>query len=221
MSMLTDKERLELLWKEYEYRHQHVWRVIFQVTATATFLAAIPYLNIPLAQSMGRWILVPPVLAFALIAYGIASLEIEMFLLSLIRTKYREVQHSALSLDHRSNRRFLDFTWRARYYMYFLLLLSVIHVGVTAASWLPNVAKVSDEKAGDRSGKSTLRRQGLSAAFKSLHLMMRSTAMALDFIEWFGRSLADDTTLFDQGQAQGIVRRTGANRAHQPTHSSR
>jgi len=138
---LTDKDRLELLWGEYRYRHEHVWRVIFQITAAATVLAAAPYLNIPITKGVDLWGLALPVLATALIAYGIVSLNAELKLLSLIRVRYREIQCKSLRIEHNSESRF-DFTWRVRCYLGFLFILGVLHVGVTAVRWIPHVSSL-------------------------------------------------------------------------------
>jgi hypothetical protein len=135
---LTDKECLELLWGEYRYRHEHVWRVIFQITAAATVLAAAPYLNIGITKGIDLWVLALPVLATALIAYGIFALNAELKLLSLIRKRYREVQSETLRIEHGTESRF-GFTWRVHCYLGFLFVLGVLHVGVTAARWIPYV----------------------------------------------------------------------------------
>ena len=135
---LEDKDCLKLLWGEYRYRHQQVWRVIFQITAAATVLAVAPYLDAGITKAIDVWGLALPVLAIVLVAYGILALNAELKLLSLIRNRYREVQWETLRIKHESESRF-GFTWRVHCYLGFLLILGVLHVGVTAACWIPHV----------------------------------------------------------------------------------
>src|SRR5687767_7278620 len=115
---LNDKECLDLLWGEYRYRHEHVWKVMFQITAAATVLAAAPYVNVGIIKGIGLWGLALPVLATALVAYGFVALNAELKLLSLIRDRYREVQRATLQIEHRESR--FGFTWRVRGYLGFL-----------------------------------------------------------------------------------------------------
>lgn len=134
---LTEKECLDLLWSEYRYRHEHVWRVLFQITAAATVLAAAPYVNVGIIKGIDLWGLALPVLATVLVAYGFFALNAELRLLSRIRARYREVQRATLQIEHRESG--FGFTWRVRAYLGVLLILGVLHVGVTAAHWIPHV----------------------------------------------------------------------------------
>jgi len=36
-------QKAQVLWNEYKYRHDLVWRVLFQVTAAAVILSVAPY----------------------------------------------------------------------------------------------------------------------------------------------------------------------------------
>lgn len=134
---LTDKECLDVLWGEYRYRHEHVWKVMFQITAAATLLATAPYVNVGIIKVIDVWGLALPLLATALVAYGFFALNAELKLLSLIRARYREAQRTTLHIEHRESR--FGFTWRVRAYLGFLFVLGVVHVAVTAAYWIPHL----------------------------------------------------------------------------------
>ena len=95
------------------------------MTAAATFLAAGPYLNITVAKAIDWWVLALPVLATLLVAYGIAMLDFELRLLSLIRHRYRTVQREALDIEHRPENRF-NFTRRVLCYLFVLFGLAAM-----------------------------------------------------------------------------------------------
>ncbi|CAN5889612.1 hypothetical protein BH18ACI4_BH18ACI4_01590 [soil metagenome] len=46
-------ETLQLLWEEYKYRHDLVWRVIFQLTTAIVVLSIIPYIKQGYCSGLG------------------------------------------------------------------------------------------------------------------------------------------------------------------------
>ena len=70
----ADDAGRELLWSEYSYRHEHIWKVVFQFTVAVVALSAVPYLPresggrvIGLdSDTLARLALLPPVVAVLL-----------------------------------------------------------------------------------------------------------------------------------------------------------
>jgi hypothetical protein len=63
-------QKAQVLWNEYKYRHDLVWRVLFQVTAAAVILSVAPYLAPPeVVYYLRLWLLAAPVLAFVLVVF--------------------------------------------------------------------------------------------------------------------------------------------------------
>src|SRR5215208_7810311 len=48
-------EDRQVLWNEYEHRHNLVWRIVFQVTLAVVFLSIVPYIAPDLVRSALEW----------------------------------------------------------------------------------------------------------------------------------------------------------------------
>ena len=78
---------------EYQYRHDLVWRVIFQVTAAAVILSVAPYLAPEkLVSSLKVWLLAVPVLAVVLVGFSMVVVNNEQKILKKIRSAHRCLQ---------------------------------------------------------------------------------------------------------------------------------
>ena len=55
-------QKAQVLWNEYKYRHDLVWRVLFQVTAAAVILSVAPHLAPKdVVYYLRLWLLAAPV----------------------------------------------------------------------------------------------------------------------------------------------------------------
>jgi hypothetical protein len=86
-------ERLDYLWKEYEYRHSLVWNLIFRFTSAIVLISIVPYVQIALVKTLGFFILLAPILAFGLAVFSLPVMDKELKLLGKIREVYREWQN--------------------------------------------------------------------------------------------------------------------------------
>jgi hypothetical protein len=116
----SEKERIELLWPEYQYRHEHCWKLVFQTTAAATALGITPYLNSSVARGLGQPILIAPLLAVLLSIVAMWSVEHELRVLDKIRSEYRRTQTKALGIEHRTSS-----TFRLRVILYLAALVTL------------------------------------------------------------------------------------------------
>ena len=135
-------------------------------------------MNIGITKGIDLWGLALPVLATVLIAYGIVALNAELKLLSLIRSRYREMQCKSLRIEHNSASCF-DFTWRVRCYLGFLFILGVLHVGVTAACWISNACARIRRSVGRRAVRRTSSDGGNAGRICSWRARTRLTRWSL------------------------------------------
>ena len=56
--MILNKTRKDNLWEEYKYRHEHIWKLIFQLTTAVVALSVVPYLDT--AGASGKLRFIPP-----------------------------------------------------------------------------------------------------------------------------------------------------------------
>jgi hypothetical protein len=88
-------QKAQVLWNEYKYRHDLVWRVIFQVTASAVILSVTPYLapeNV--VYYLRVWLLAAPVLASVLAIFSMRVVDNEQDILDEIRSAHRRLQNA-------------------------------------------------------------------------------------------------------------------------------
>ena len=87
-------DEASLIWDEYKYRHQHCWNTIFKLTGSAVGLGLVPYLDTTLQKGLGYWLLSPPLLAIALIGFGMLRFRHELRLLDQVKSVHRERQRA-------------------------------------------------------------------------------------------------------------------------------
>jgi hypothetical protein len=73
--MIAKCEDPSMLWREYSYRHSHIWRVVFQLTAAVVALSIVPYLDS--SGNSGILPLAPLPLAVGLVWFAFLRLKSE------------------------------------------------------------------------------------------------------------------------------------------------
>jgi hypothetical protein len=119
-----------LIWDEYKYRHEHCWNTIFKLTSAAVLLGVIPYLDTKLPKEFGYWLLSAPVLAVALIGFGMLRMVRELSLLREVRSLHRERQGRLYGFH--SNGRQGTFDKHVWWYLGVLLFLATVNVVIAA-----------------------------------------------------------------------------------------
>ncbi len=79
-------QELSQLWSEYQYRHEHVWKTVFQATLAVVALSIAPY--IPAGRTAGMAILLLPALAIGVAALAIARMNRELRALATVKDAY-------------------------------------------------------------------------------------------------------------------------------------
>jgi len=119
----------KLIWDEYKYRHEHCWNTIFKLTSAAVLLGVIPYLDTKLPKEFGYWLLSAPVLAVALIGFGMLRMVRELSLLRDVRSLHRERQGRLYGFPSNGQGSFDTHVW---WYLGVLLFLATVNVVIAA-----------------------------------------------------------------------------------------
>jgi len=92
---MTDYEKADLLWNQYKYRHEHCWKLLFQVTAAVVIISIVPY-----TVTLSRYpTLALPVIAFGLIIFSIRRVKIELKLWKAVRAEHIKLQKSCFNIE--------------------------------------------------------------------------------------------------------------------------
>ncbi len=100
----ADNNRLQkagLLWEEYKYRHDLLWRITFQITVASVVLAIVPYTGSP--EDLGIAALAPPLLAVGLVVLGIVVVLVERKLFQPVRNEYWRLQEDLFGINQNEN----------------------------------------------------------------------------------------------------------------------
>jgi hypothetical protein len=133
----TNLEKAKLIWDEYKYRHEHCWKLIFQITAAVVAVSIIPFTNVEIATSLRYWIVALPALGFALILFSLPRMNNELDLLDKIRRRHRELQRDLQGLIYEERRS--TFSRDVKLYLGALALISVIDILAIVLVWIPSL----------------------------------------------------------------------------------
>ncbi|WP_375057164.1 hypothetical protein [Zobellella sp. DQSA1] len=126
-----------LLWDEYKYRHDHIWKKLFQITIAVVLLGAVPYLKPDITRVLKSWILIAPLLGTVLSLITLFLMHFELTLFARIAAAHRQHQE-ALGLIRHGRHHY--FRYLVMTYVGFLFLVSVANVAVVRLLWLGLVA---------------------------------------------------------------------------------
>jgi len=135
-------EGFEVIWEEYKYRHDKVWRLIIQITTAAVVLSVIPYLNLDVVSGLVWGILLVPLLAVVLVGFAFLVIQNEMYLLSRIKNKFWCVQLEVFKIPLPPEER-RPFQGYVRVYLIILLVLGLLNCVIIALFWVPHVTEKS------------------------------------------------------------------------------
>ena len=136
-SETTNLEKAKLIWDEYKYRHEHCWKLIFQITAAVVAVSIIPFTNVEIATSLRYWIVTLPALGFALTLFSLPRMSNELDLLDKLRRRHRELQTDLQGIIHEERRS--TFSRDVKLYLGALALISVIDILAIVLVWIPSL----------------------------------------------------------------------------------
>lgn len=117
------------LWNEYKYRHELIWKFLFQSIGAAIVVSVATYTQSSIVNKLDPWfypvfLLIP----FWILLYSALSMERELKLFEKIKVKYRSYQTRYFNIEHNVRKLFFDFNRRVKYVYRILILLSLIHI---------------------------------------------------------------------------------------------
>ena len=120
----------ELLWEEYKYRHDLVWRLVFQLTTAVILINTAPYLKDNVTKGIGWPMLAVPALAIALALLGVSRLAGSTRCLTRCA---RATSSCTATLPSRGT-----FKRQSVFYLWCLVALSVVNLVALGFLWLPD-----------------------------------------------------------------------------------
>jgi hypothetical protein len=130
----SDLEKAKLLWAEYEYRHAHCWRTVFQLTTAIVILSVIPYVHKDIVAVLTWGILTLPALSLLLAIFSLYVMKRELDVLQKVKDKYRSFQYRLFGIEHPGKSRF---RWTFLAYLGCLVLLSLVNFWLVWRVWIP------------------------------------------------------------------------------------
>jgi len=133
-------KQCQYLWEEYKYRHDLIWQRIFRFTTAVVLISIIPYVQQKIADLLGPWILIAPLLATILAGFVLIVMRNELELFGKIKTAYRRQQNKLLDddLKHDLSKK-SDFDCLVLLYLSTLVVLSLVNGFIVWRVWLPKV----------------------------------------------------------------------------------
>ena len=133
-------EKANLVWDEYKYRHEHCWKLIFQITAAVVIVSIVPYTNEKIAKSLGYLIVSLPTLGVILTLFSTLRVKKELKLWKTIRDKHMELQQNLGILEYTGSEK-STFRRDVLIYLSILAFLSVINIFAIVFVWIPALNK--------------------------------------------------------------------------------
>lgn len=84
--MAINEERKKTLWDEYKYRHEHIWKLVFQLTTAIVALSLVPYFVT--ADKAGFLRFIPPILSVFLVWFAYLRMNKEFVLLNEVKNEF-------------------------------------------------------------------------------------------------------------------------------------
>ena len=136
MSSDNNIEKATLIWDEYKYRHEHRWKLLFQITAAVVIVSVAPYTNEKVAMALGNRIILLPLLGIILTAFSCLRVKKELALWKDIRDRHIEFQRILLILDHNKLQK-STFKRDVLGYLIILGILDLFNMAIIAFVWIP------------------------------------------------------------------------------------
>ena len=136
MKIENDFEKAKLVWDEYKYRHEHCWKLIFQITAAVVIVSVVPYTDETIARKLGYWTVLLPSLGIALALFSIRRIYKELALWKTIRDRHISLQNSLGILDN-SEGPISTFRRDVLIYLYMLVFIGLINCAIIIFVWIP------------------------------------------------------------------------------------
>lgn len=125
-----------LLWDEYKYRHDLIWKHLIRSTLAVVTLLTVQYLSEYQGNVFVIMVAFLLAIGYTLFTYYVISRELVIF--DDIKEKHRERQKLILGIDREQEKSKIGFALRVKSYLIALLVLSVLGTSVYLLGYLIN-----------------------------------------------------------------------------------
>ena len=130
----TSLEPAKLIWDEYKYRHEHIWKLIIQITVAVVIISVIPYSQPHISERLREAVVLLPIVGFALTSLGLVRLDSELQILEKVRARHRELQSALHGIEHRTEAG--RFNRHVKVYLGVIMFLEVANIVVLLWLWV-------------------------------------------------------------------------------------
>ena len=127
-------EPAKLIWDEYKYRHEHVWKLIVQITVAVVIISIIPYSQPHISEKLKEAVVLLPVVGFALTFLGLVRLDSELRILEKVRARHRELQTALHGIEQRAEAG--QFSKQVKTYLGVIMFLEVANIVLLLWLWV-------------------------------------------------------------------------------------
>ena len=129
------------LWEEYKYRHDLIWQRTFTFTTAIVLISIIPYIQPEIVRLLNKSILIAPLLALILAAFGLLVMHNELVLFGKIKGEYRRRQNKLLGKELNNPNKSGYFGLFVTAYFISLLVLCILNCYIVWVKLIPEVLR--------------------------------------------------------------------------------
>ena len=128
------------IWDEYRYRHEHIWGLIFKITAAVVAVSIAPYIaNDRTLVALKLLIICLPAIGLALVILCWFRLKREFKILNEVKNKHREFHE--LKFEILYDQKESSFRKHVSFYLLVIGALCIINILLLLIVGIPDVAK--------------------------------------------------------------------------------
>ena len=134
----------QFIWDEYKYRHEHIWKLIFQITTAVIAVSIVPYIsNENIIKTLGWFIISLPCVGAILVVFGWLRLSKEMYAMGELKKRHRAYHELNYGINYypgrkKNTKHKSSFFLHVQIYLGSLLVLSILNIIIILWLWVPH-----------------------------------------------------------------------------------
>jgi hypothetical protein len=131
------------VWDEYRYRHEHIWGLIFKITAAVVAISIVPYVaNERTLVSLKPLIICLPAIGLALLILCWFRLNREFEILKEVKNKHRKFHELKFGIFY--DQKQSSFSKHVRFYLLAIGALCIINILLLLIFGIPDISKTGE-----------------------------------------------------------------------------
>ena len=149
MNAINSLADAQFIWDEYKYRHEHIWKLIFQITTAVIAVSIVPYISNEAIVKTLRWFIVAlPAIGAILVVFGWARLSKEMYAMGELKKRHRAYHETTYGIDYypgrkKNTKHKSSFFLHVEIYLGSLLVLSILNIIILLWLWVPHAYSIT------------------------------------------------------------------------------